>query len=124
MEEQNTTSQNQQQPQPGDFKPPFQQNLPNSTTVLVLGILSIVFSCWYFSLIGIILSIIALVLSGKDLSLYNTNKNAFTLSSFNNLKAGRVCAIIGLVVAVIFLVFVILIIVGLLATMPFWGMID
>ena len=104
--------------------PPMQQNLPNATTVLVLGILSIVFSCWYFSVIGIVLGIVALVLANKDLSLYYMNRDHFTLSSFNNLKAGRVCAIIGLAVACIFLIFVILIIFGLLATMPFWGMID
>lgn len=108
----------------GTGLPPMQQNLPNATTVLVLGILSIVFSCWYFSIIGIVLGIIALVLANKDLSLYYMNRNLFTLSSFNNLKAGRVCAIIGLTVAFIFLIFVILILFGILDTIPFWGMID
>ncbi len=122
MEEQNTNFQNQQPT--GNYNPPYPQNLPNSTTVLVLGILAIIFSCWYFSLIGIILSIVALVLSNKDLMMYNANRNAYTLSSYNNLKAGRTCAIIGLVVAVIFLIFVVLILFGILATMPFWGMID
>ena len=107
-----------------DYIQPLQKNLPNSTTVLVLGILSIVFSCWYFSIVGIILSIMALVLARKDLLTYYENKPQFTLSSFNNLKAGRICAIIGLSVAVIFFIILILILAGIFITWPFWGMID
>jgi hypothetical protein len=107
-----------------DYNKLIQQNLPNSTTVLVLGILSIVFSCWYFSIIGVVLSIIALVLANRDFSLYYSNKSQYTLSSFNNLKAGRVCAIIGLAVAIIFFIFFMLILVGIFVTWPFWGMID
>ncbi|MBL7137323.1 MAG: hypothetical protein ISS17_00935 [Bacteroidales bacterium] len=106
------------------FSQPAQQHLPNSTAVLVLGILSIVFSIWYVSILGVILSIVALVLSSKDMSLYASNSSKYTLSSFNNLKAGRICAIIGLTVAIIFFVIIMLIIFGILATMPFWGMID
>jgi len=106
------------------FSQPAQQNLPNSTAVLILGILSIVFSIWYVSIIGVILSIVALILSGKDMSTYASNTSHYTLSSYNNLKAGRICAFIGLTVALIFFVIIILIIFGTLATMPFWGMID
>ena len=110
--------------QESDYNNVFQQNLPNSKTVLVLGILSIVFSSWYFSIAGIVLSIFALVLANRDLSLYYSNKSQYTLSSFNNLKAGRVCALIGLAVAILFFIFFILILVGIFATWPFWGMID
>jgi hypothetical protein len=110
---------------PGDgIYNPSRLDLPNATAVLVLGILSIVLSCWYFSLVGIVLSIIALVLSGKDMTRYYSNPNQFTISSFNNVKAGRVCAIIGLTVALIFFIFMVLIMVGVFVTMPFWGMID
>jgi uncharacterized protein YqhQ len=107
-----------------DYNKLIQQNLPNSTTVLVLGILSIVFSCWYFSIVGVVLSILALVLANRDLSLYYSNKSQYTLSSFNNVKAGRICALIGLAVAIIFFIFFILILVGIFVTWPFWGMID
>jgi magnesium-transporting ATPase (P-type) len=110
--------------QESDYNNVFQQNLPNSKTVLVLGILSIVFSSWYFSIAGIVLSIFALVLANRDLSLYYSNKSQYTLSSFNNLKAGRVCAIIGLAVAILFFIFFILILIGIFVTWPFWGMID
>jgi len=110
--------------QESDYNNVFQQNLPNSKTVLVLGILSIIFSSWYFSIAGIVLSIFALVLANRDLSLYYSNKSQYTLSSFNNLKAGRVCAIIGLAVAILFFIFFILILIGIFVTWPFWGMID
>jgi hypothetical protein len=107
-----------------DYNNVFHQNLPNSRTVLVLGVLSIVFSSWYFFIVGITLSILALVLANRDLSLYYTNKAQYTLNSYNNLKAGRVCAIIGLAVGILFFIFFILILVGIFVTWPFWGMID
>jgi hypothetical protein len=122
MEEPQTNQKQSQQG--GDFNHPLQQNLPNSTTVLVLGILSIVFCCWYFSIVGIILGILALVMAKRDLLLYYSNKSLYTLSSYNNLKAGRICAIIGLTVAVIFFIIFIMILVGIFMTWPFWGMID
>jgi hypothetical protein len=119
-------NQTHQQNTPEGMNVNFQarQNLPNSTLILGLGILSIVFSFWYFSLLGVILSIFALVLANRDLRLYYSNTSQYTLSSFNNVKAGRVCAMIGLLVALIFFIFMILIVAGILATLPFWGMID
>jgi magnesium-transporting ATPase (P-type) len=117
----------EQPQQPGTeekYQLPVPENLPNATTVLVLGILSIVFSFWYFSIIGIILGIITLVLANKDMQLYAADKKRYSLNSFNNLKAGRTCAIIGLVVAIIIFIIVLLVILGFLASIPFWGMID
>jgi hypothetical protein len=75
--------------------------LPNSTAVLVLGILSIFF-CFCYGVIGIICGIVSLILYPKDKKLYMENPQAYTLSSYNNLKAGRVCAIIGLILSAIF----------------------
>jgi hypothetical protein len=122
MEEQQAD--NNRSHQESDYNNVFRQNLPNSKTVLVLGLLSIVFSSWYFSIVGVVLSILALVLANRDLSLYYSNQSQYTLSSFNNLKAGRVCAIIGLAVAIVFFIFFILILFGIFVTWPFWGMID
>jgi hypothetical protein len=119
MEEQPIQPAPQQQ-----YSEPVQQNLPNSTPVLILGILSIVLSCWYFSFLGIVLGIVALVLAGKDMTLYQSGPARYTLSSYNNLKAGRTCAIIGLSVAVVFFIIMMMIIFGILATMPFWGMVE
>ena len=81
--------------------------LPNATTVLVLGIISIVL-CWCHGIFGLILAIIALVLANKDLVLYNENPQKYTPGSYNNLKTGRTTAIIGLVLAGLFLLMVII----------------
>lgn len=94
--------------------------VPNATAVLVLGILSIVL-CVCYGIVGLILGIIALVLSGKAKALYQENPSAYTLSSFNNLKAGRVCAIIGTCLSAAYFLFVILYLVfvgTMLSTIP------
>ena len=70
-------------------QPHFQQPLPNATSVLVLVILSIV--------VCFITGIIALVMSKKDMALYAANPGAYTEASYKNIKAGRICAIIGIV---------------------------
>ncbi|MBT2560427.1 hypothetical protein J7E50_04205 [Pedobacter sp. ISL-68] len=101
-----------QQPPPfGQFGGGFgQQSLPNSTIVLVLGILSIAFCCCY-GILGLIPAIIALVLSKKDKALYTVNPAIYSLSSFKNLNAGRICAIIGLVLNILSLLYYVAIIV-------------
>lgn len=80
------------------------RELPNATTVLVLGIVSIVLSFCY-GIFGITLGIIALVLSSKDLKLYNTNPEIYT--GIQNLRAGRICGIIGLSIGSLFFLFLI-----------------
>lgn len=62
--------------------------LPNATATLVLGILSIV--------ICFICGIIALAISNKDVALYKANPELYNEGSYNNIKAGRICAIIGI----------------------------
>ncbi len=83
------------------------QPIPNSVAVLVLGILSIVF-CWCYGVIGLILGIIALVLAGKAKGLYNANPEIYSLGSYKNLKAGRICGIIGISLSALYLIFIIL----------------
>ncbi len=73
--------------------------LPNATTSLVLGILSIVI-CG----IGFILGIIGLVLANKDLALYRTNPGVYSESSLGNAKTGRTCSIIGIIVSSLFVI--------------------
>ncbi|MBI3520298.1 MAG: hypothetical protein HY062_13205 [Bacteroidetes bacterium] len=101
----------------------MQLPIPNSTAVLVLGILSIVM-CFCYGLIGMTLGIIALVLASKGNALYKENPNVYSLSSYNNLKAGKVCGIIGVVLSSLYLVFIVIYIVILgaaFAAMP-WEM--
>ena len=81
--------------------------------------------CWWHlvSFIGIVLGIITLVLSKKEIALYYALPQRFTISSLNNVKTGRTCAIIGLIISIVVFLLVTLFLVGLLATLPFWGMI-
>lgn len=72
----------------------LQQSLPNSNAVLVLGIISIA-ACWCWGFPGLICGIIALVLSSKSEIIYRAEPNNYTPGSYSNLKAGKVCAIIG-----------------------------
>ncbi len=80
-----------------------QRPLPNGTAVLVLGIVSIVV-CICYSIPGMICSIIALVLASKDMRLYNANPSWYTSGSVSNVTNGRICAIIGLSLSVLFLI--------------------
>ncbi len=84
-----------------------QQNLPNSTGVLVLGILSIVF-CFCYGLVGIVLGIIAIILGNKANKLYNDNPTTYSESSYKNMKAGKVCGIIGLCLSSLYLIIIII----------------
>lgn len=90
------------------FDPRFggQEPIPNATAVLVLGILSIVL-CWCYGLIGLALGIIAVVLSGKARKLYEATPGAYTVASYNNLKAGRICGIIGICLSAVYVAFLI-----------------
>ena len=110
MEENNFTNQNTQQSQNLNQQfnnPVVQTPVPNSTAVLVLGILSIVF-CFCYGFIGMILGIIALILASKGNALYTANPNAYSVASFNNLKAGKICGIIGLVLSSLYLIVIVL----------------
>lgn len=108
----------------GFYNDPAPQNLPNANIVLVLGILSILLCWWHFiSAAGIILGIIALVMANREKALYDSNPSRYTISSLNNVKTGRICAIVGITISVIVFVFVMLMIAGILITLPFWGMI-
>ena len=75
--------------------------VPNSTAVLVLGIFSIVTSwcCGFIAFVGLTLGIIALALSSKAQALYSESPEKYTESSAKNLNAGRICAIIGIVIS-------------------------
>jgi len=76
--------------------------LPNATATLVLGILSIV--------VCFICGIIALIISNRDVSLYRANPELYSEASYNNIRAGRICSIIGIALQVIGLVFYIILI--------------
>ena len=81
-----------------------QNSLPNAVAILVLGILSIVLC----GIIGLVLGIVALSLSNKDKALLEQAPGNYTISSANNMKAGRTCAIIGVSLSAVATVFLII----------------
>ncbi|MFH2141600.1 MAG: CCC motif membrane protein [Bacteroidota bacterium] len=82
--------------------------LPNSTGILVMGIISIAV-CWCYGLIGMALGIISLIMAGKANALYLQDKDKYTESSYKNMKAGKICALIGTILSGIYLIYVIII---------------
>jgi len=100
------------QPQNGGFNGGFnnlQRPLPNGTAVLVLGILSIV-TCCCWGIIGVILGVIALILANKDSRAYHINPALYTEGSYKNLNAGKICAIIGLVLSLLTVIYYVVLI--------------
>ena len=93
------------------------QQLPNATLILVFGILSIVTCCCY-GVIGLPLGIIALVLANKATAVYATNPELYT--GFQNVKTGKILAIIGVILNGIYLIYAI----WLFATVGFDGLQD
>jgi ABC-type Fe3+ transport system permease subunit len=81
----------------GDIFAPQPRALPNATAVLVLGILSIVF-CF-------ICGIVAMSLASGDRRRYAQEPHAYTSASYELLKAGRICAIIGLCIWAVIVLF-------------------
>lgn len=86
------------------------ESLPNATLILVLGIVSIIACCCY-GLPGIICGIITLILAKTAINLYDQFPAKYTRSSYSNVQAGKICAIIALVLSVIMVLFYIYIIV-------------
>ena len=76
------------------------QPLPNSTLILVFGIISIVTCCCY-GIFGLIFGIIALVLANKATKLYAENPDSY--AGYSNVKTGKILAIIGVILNVIYL---------------------
>jgi hypothetical protein len=73
--------------------------VPNSQGILILGIFSLVttFCCGGIGFVGLVLGIIAVVMSSKAIDTYEQNPRAYTEGSFKNVNGGRICGIIGIV---------------------------
>lgn len=74
--------------------------LPNATAVLVLGILSIVCSCFF---VGLVLGIIGLVLGNKSRKLYKENPAIW--DGYGQLNAGWIMSIIGLALGALYTIY-------------------
>ncbi len=80
------------------------QKLPNSTLILVFGIISIVTCCCY-GVLGLIFAVIALVMAKKATALYMENPELY--DGYSNVKTGKLLAYIGLALNVLYLVYTI-----------------
>lgn len=89
-----------------------QQALPNATTVLVLGILSIV--------VCFVCGIIALIIASGDRKLYQDNPSMYTIASYDLVKAGRICSIISLCLWGVGIIFYAFIFIFLFSTSQQW----
>ena len=81
--------------------------LPNSSTVLVLGILSILL-CWIYGVLSIILGIVGMVLASSAENEYHARPHLYSESSYRNLRAGKFCSTLGLVLGILSFLVIIL----------------
>ena len=81
-----------------------QQQVPNSTLILVLGILSII-GCCFYGFVGIILAIVTLVLAKKATRIYAENPEIYT--GYQNVKTGKILAYVGLSLSIIYLIMIV-----------------
>lgn len=77
--------------------------LPNATTVLVLGICSIVFSCVF---VGLIPGIIGIVLAGKGRKMYKEAPSLY--DGYGQLNAGYIMSIIGTCISALYVLYLII----------------
>jgi hypothetical protein len=90
-------------------------NLPNATLVLVLGVVSIIGCCCTYGALGVICGIVALVVAKTSTDLYAADPQRYTESSLKNINTGKVCAWIGLIPSILYL----LVMIFLVATIGF-----
>jgi len=98
-----------------DFQSPSPKNelklpAPHSNAILTLGILSIVTCCCCNGIIGIILSIIAIILATKSKREFKRNSDIYNEKTLGKVNAGRTCAIIGLTVGILMFVIAIIVV--------------
>ncbi|MEN1784773.1 MAG: CCC motif membrane protein [Bacteroidota bacterium] len=76
-----------------------QQQLPNSTVILVLGILALILGCCYG--FGALLAIVAIVLFFKARRIHKENPGMYT--GYGNALAGLILSILGLLLTIAFI---------------------
>ena len=73
------------------------RKLEGAGSVLASGIASIIF----VSIIGVLLGVITLVKANTVISEYNAHPNLYAEKYFKRANAGKICAIIGLIIKVV-----------------------
>lgn len=83
------------------------QKLPNASSSLVMGILSIVTACCCYGLPGVIFGLLGLNMAKKAKATYEANPEQY--NGLGNVEAGRITSIIGLVLgglATLYLIYI------------------
>jgi len=83
-----------------------QQPLPGASTVLTMGIISIVGALFCCGPFAIIFSVIGLVQAKKAERMYFENPDSY--SDFSNVKTGKILSYVGLALSIIMLILLIL----------------
>ena len=79
------------------------EKLPNATAVLILGICSIVFGCFF---VGLICGIIGLALAKRPVQMYLQNPQRYM--NYGALNAGRILSIIGVILGALSIVWLLI----------------
>ncbi|MGB7785994.1 MAG: CCC motif membrane protein [Salinimicrobium sp.] len=82
-------------------------SLPNSTLILVFGILSILTCCCY-GVLGLIFGIIAVVMAKRAKEIYLAEPELY--KGYNNVKTGKILGIIGIILSAVYLILIIIMI--------------
>lgn len=82
-------------------------NLPNSTLILVFGILSILTCCCY-GVLGLIFGILAVVMAKRAKEIYIAEPELY--KGYNNVKTGKILGIIGIILSAVYLILIIVMI--------------
>ncbi|MBA6155191.1 DUF4190 domain-containing protein [Tenacibaculum sp. S7007] len=83
------------------------EQLPNSTIIIILGVLSILGSCCFGGALGLIMGITALILAKKAKNTYNETPELY--EGLSNVNTGKILAIIGIILSLIIIAMVIFI---------------
>ena len=84
----------------------MKERLPNTNAIIALGIISIC-TCFMYGFISLACGIIGLVLAKKSIKLFEMNPDLYDESSYNTIKAGKTCSIIGISLsAAVLLIFI------------------
>lgn len=89
------------------------QELPNSTLILIFGILSIIGCCCY-GIVGLVFGITAMLMAQKATNIYNENPEMY--NGYQNVKTGKILAIIGIVLSALVLI------IGIVSLIIFGGL--
>lgn len=81
-----------------------QQKTPYGVISLIAGILSILL-CWCYFIPSLLLSLTAIILGNKDINIYREDPEMY--AEPGNAKAGKIMGIIGLILAALFLAYII-----------------